>query len=141
MSAQNPQHHRTPISEVISHDTLNIQSVQPFEIFEVQDIQTSEELSLLISSQRINIVDCYADWCGPCKRIYPSFKKMSEEYSANQKLRFFKLNIDVKDEQVQEFVAKNEISFIPFFLMVENGETTRTFSNFTELQEFITKNF
>ena len=141
MSAQNTQQHRTPISEVISHDTLNIQSVQPFEIFEVQDIQTSEELSLLLSSQRINIVDCYADWCGPCKRIYPSFKKMSEEYSANQKLRFFKLNIDVKDEQVQEFVAKNEISFIPFFLMVENGETTRTFSNFTELQEFITKNF
>lgn len=141
MSAQNTQQHRTPISEVISHDTLNIQSVQPFEIFEVQDIQTSEELSLLISSQRINIVDCYADWCGPCKRIYPSFKKMSEEYSANQKLRFFKLNIDVKDEQVQEFVAKNEISFIPFFLMVESGETTRTFSNFTELQEFITKNF
>lgn len=141
MSAQNTQQHRTPISEVISHDTLNIQSAQPFEIFEVQDIQTSEELSLLLSSQRINIVDCYADWCGPCKRIYPNFKKMSEEYSANQKLRFFKLNIDVKDEKVQEFVAKNEISFIPFFLMVENGETTRTFSNFTELQEFITKNF
>jgi len=140
MSSQNTQQHRTPISEVISNNIVNM-PVEPFEVFEVQDIQTNDELSILLSSNRINIVDCYADWCGPCKRIYPNFKKMSEEYSANQKLRFFKLNIDVKDENVQEFVAKNEISFIPFFLMVENGETTRTFSNFTELQEFITKNF
>jgi len=138
-TTQHSQQNRTPISQIMPFES--VESIESFEMFEVQDIQTSDELSILLSSQRINIVDCYADWCGPCKRIYPNFKKMSEEYSANQKLRFFKLNIDVKDEQVQKFVAKNEISFIPFFLMVENGEETRTFNNFSELQEFLKKNF
>ena len=109
--------------------------------FEIQDIQTDDDLQILLDSKRINIVDCYADWCGPCKRIYPTYKKMSEDYSANQRVRFFKLNIDNKEEKVQEFVTKNNITFIPFFLMVENGETTRTFNNFGELQDFVKKNF
>lgn len=138
-TTQHSQQNRTPISEVINIE--NIQSFEHFEMFELQDIQTSDELSILLTSQRINIVDCYADWCGPCKRIYPSFKKMSEEYSTNQKFRFFKLNIDVKDDQIQEFVTKNDISFIPFFLIVENGETIMTFTNFSDLQEFVKKNF
>ena len=127
---------RTPITEVMSKE-----NVQPFEIFEIQDIQTDDDLQILLDSKRINIVDCYADWCGPCKRIYPTYKKMSEDYSANQRVRFFKLNIDNKEEKVQEFVTKNNITFIPFFLMVENGETTRTFNNFGELQDFVKKNF
>ena len=127
---------RTPITEVMSKE-----NVQPFEIFEIQDIQTDDDLQILLDSKRINIVDCYADWCGPCKRIYPTYKKMSEDYSANQRVRFFKLNIDNKEEKVQEFVTKNNITFITFFLMVENGETTRTFNNFGELQDFVKKNF
>ena len=106
----------TPISHVMSENTQQ-DRVESFEVFEVLDIQTGEDLSHLLNSKRINFVDCYADWCGPCKRIYPSYKKMSEDYSANQKIRFFKLNIDNKDEQVQEFVTKNNITFIPFFLI------------------------
>lgn len=127
---------RTPITQVMPKE-----NVQPFEIFEIQDIQTDDDLQILLDSKRINIVDCYADWCGPCKRIYPTYKKMSEDYSANQRVRFFKLNIDNKEEKVQEFVTKNNITFIPFFLMVENGETTGTFNNFGELQDFVKKNF
>lgn len=127
---------RTPITQVMSTET-----VRPFEVFEIQDIQTDDDLQILLDSKRINIVDCYADWCGPCKRIYPTYKKMSEDYSANQRVRFFKLNIDNKEEKLQEFVTKNNITFIPFFLMVENGETTMTFNNFGELQDFVKKNF
>ena len=138
---------RTPISEVMTDEVRVLEqsssATQPssFEIYEVLDIQTSEDMETLLSSKRINFVDCYADWCGPCKRIYPSYKKMSEDYSANQRIRFFKLNIDTKVDEIQEFVNSNQITFIPFFLMVENGKTTRTFSNFGELQDCIKKTF
>jgi len=130
-------HNRTPISDVITEES----QLSSVEVFEILDIQSNDELTVLLESPRINFVDCYADWCGPCKRIYPSYKKMSEEYSSNQNVRFFKLKIDNKDENIQEFVLKNDITSIPFFLMVENGETTKTFSNFVEMQDYIKKNF
>ena len=132
---------RTPISEVMTDESTSSTQQSSFEIYDVLDIQTSEDMETLLTSSRINFVDCYADWCGPCKRIYPSYKKISEDYSANQRIRFFKLNIDTKVDEIQEFVNKNEITFIPFFLMVENGKTTRTFSNFGELQDYIKKTF
>lgn len=129
----------TQISDVL--EQLDEKKIETFETFEVLDIQTTEDLTTLLKSNRINFVDCYADWCGPCKKIYPSYKKMSEDLASNEKVRFFKLNIDNKEDAIQEFVSNNNITFIPFFIMVENGEATQSFANFGELQQYIQKTF
>ncbi len=38
------------------------------------------------------IVDCYADWCRPCKKIAPFFDTLALEYKG--KVDFYKVNVD-----------------------------------------------
>jgi thioredoxin len=41
------------------------------------------------------VIDFYADWCGPCKAMYPTMERLSEEFL--EKIDFYKINVDGKD--------------------------------------------
>ena len=75
---------------------------------------SDEELFMLPTAGKA-IVDCYADWCGPCKAIGPYFEELKEE---NKHIIFLKCNIDDN----QEFARKYNISSIPAFIAFVNGE-------------------
>ena len=38
------------------------------------------------------IVDFYADWCGPCRQLFPELDELAKEYSG--KLTIYKVNVD-----------------------------------------------
>ncbi|MEV0645210.1 thioredoxin [Phytomonospora sp. NPDC050363] len=42
---------------------------------------TKETFEKAISEEGIVLVDFWADWCGPCKRFAPTYKKVSEEHT------------------------------------------------------------
>ena len=46
-----------------------------------------------------SIVDFYADWCGPCKKMEPEFEKASEEI---KEAKFGRVNVDGNQEIAQE---------------------------------------
>lgn len=58
------------------------------------------------------IVDFYADWCGPCKRVAPILEDLSKEYSG--KIRVYKVNTDEERELASAF----QIQSIPSLLFV-----------------------
>ena len=58
------------------------------------------------------VIDFYADWCGPCRRVAPIMEKMAEEYDG--KLLVYKINTDQERELAQAFQVRS----IPMVLFV-----------------------
>ena len=58
------------------------------------------------------VIDFYADWCGPCRRVAPIMEKMAEEYDG--KLLVYKVNVD----QEKELSAAFEVKSIPMVLFI-----------------------
>ncbi len=58
------------------------------------------------------IVDFYADWCGPCRRVAPIMEKMAEEYDG--RLLVYKINVD----QEKELAAAFQVRSIPMVLFI-----------------------
>lgn len=58
------------------------------------------------------IVDFYADWCGPCKKVAPALEELASEYAG--KVYIYKINIDKEPELAGLFGVKN----IPTFLII-----------------------
>ncbi len=58
------------------------------------------------------IVDFYADWCGPCRRVAPIMERMAEEYDG--KLLIYKVNTD----QERELASAFQVRSIPMVLFI-----------------------
>ena len=58
------------------------------------------------------VIDFYADWCGPCRRVAPIMEKMAEEYDG--KLLVYKVNVD----QEKELSAAFQVKSIPMVLFI-----------------------
>lgn len=65
-------------------------------------MQPQEELEQAIkeSETRLMILDFFADWCGPCKRVAPELDKICEEW---EDVLFIKLNVDELEVGVVNF--------------------------------------
>ena len=58
------------------------------------------------------VIDFYADWCGPCRRVAPIMEKLAEEYDG--KLLIYKVNVD----QEKELSAAFQVKSIPMVLFI-----------------------
>jgi len=76
------------------------------------------------------ILDFHADWCGPCIKIGPDFVALSKQYTD---IVFLKVDVDSADEIVQKY----NISCMPTFIFINNGEIykTQTGANLALLKE------
>ena len=59
------------------------------------------------------IVDFYADWCGPCRRVAPIMEKLAEEYDG--KLIIYKVNTQNEPDLAKAFQIRSipSVLFIP----------------------------
>ena len=58
------------------------------------------------------IVDFYADWCGPCKKVSPILKELAGEYKND--IIIYKINVDNE----KELAAAFGIQSIPTLLII-----------------------
>lgn len=63
------------------------------------------------------VVDFYADWCGPCKRVAPIMDKLAEKYKG--KILFVKINTDENRELAGNVFG---IQSIPSMLFIPVGK-------------------
>lgn len=62
------------------------------------------------------VVDCYAEWCGPCKMFAPIFDSVALDYKG--KVKFCKMNV----EEAGDVPANMGIFSVPTTLFLKAGE-------------------
>ena len=62
------------------------------------------------------VVDFYADWCGPCKRMEPILAKVSEAFSG--KVKVVKLN----SEDDQQIAVNYQVRGLPTLVLFKDGK-------------------
>ncbi|MDI6916662.1 MAG: thioredoxin [Thermoplasmatales archaeon] len=81
---------------------------------------TDELFESFTGINHVVVVDCYADWCGPCRMMSPVIDALSEEYKG--KIVFGKLNVD----ENRTIPVKYGIMSIPTLLIFKNKTIVET---------------
>ena len=68
-----------------------------------------------ITSEKIVLIDFYADWCGPCKMLAPILEQVSEE---NPEIKIIEVNVDEYQAEAKNY----NIFSIPTLVLMEDGK-------------------
>ncbi len=69
----------------------------------------------VLKSEKVVLIDFWAEWCGPCKMIAPLLDEAADQYA--DKLKIAKLNIDENPNTP----AKYQIRSIPTLMLFKDG--------------------
>jgi len=70
----------------------------------------------VIASDKLSVVDFWAEWCGPCRAIGPVIEELAKEYAG--KINVGKVNVDVNPN----VSATYGIVSIPAILFIKGGK-------------------
>ncbi|MDR1954440.1 MAG: thioredoxin [Candidatus Methanoplasma sp.] len=76
---------------------------------------TGSTFDKFVTDNRIAVIDCWAPWCGPCRRMTPIMEELSKELE--KKAGVAKLNVDENEAISIRF----RIMAIPTLLIFKDG--------------------
>ena len=67
----------------------------------------------VLKSDKKVLIDFYADWCGPCKKVSPILKELAAQYKDD--IVIYKINVDNEKELASAFGIQSipTLLFIP----------------------------
>ncbi|PYH42807.1 thioredoxin family protein [Aspergillus saccharolyticus JOP 1030-1] len=82
----------------------------------VHQIKTAEEFKeKVLNSQDTVVLDCFAEWCGPCKAIAPKVAEFSERYP---QAKFYMIDVD----ELSDVAAELGVRAMPTFMLFKEGQ-------------------
>ena len=84
----------------------------------MRTITTLDDFHALVKSEspKLVVVDFFAEWCGPCKRVAPQYAQLAEIHSKTA--CFVKVDVDASPE----LSSFGRISAMPTFQVYKGGE-------------------
>jgi thioredoxin 1 len=70
----------------------------------------------VLESDKLSVIDFWAEWCGPCRAIGPVIEELAKEYDG--KVNIGKVNVDHNPEVSMGY----GITSIPAILFVKGGQ-------------------
>ena len=80
------------------------------------DINDASFEQEVINSEQPVVVDFWAPWCGPCRKLGPILDEVAQEFSG--KVKFVKVNTDENLKTAQDY----SISGLPSLIDLKNGK-------------------
>ena len=80
---------------------------------EFTDVNFKEKV---LDSNKLSVIDFWAEWCGPCRAIGPVIEELSKEYDG--KVNVGKVNVDHNPQVSMNY----GITSIPAILFVKGGQ-------------------
>lgn len=85
----------------------------------MKELTEKKDLDMIINENSVVVIDYWAEWCGPCKRIAPMYSELDEKF---KDVVFVKVNVD---ESV-DITENTEIKCLPTFHIFKNNEHVET---------------
>lgn len=77
---------------------------------------TDATLDKVLQTEKLVLIDFWAEWCGPCKMVGPIIEEVGEAYK--ESIVVGKLDVDNNNDTTAKYGIRN----IPTVLFIRNGE-------------------
>ena len=85
-----------------------------------KDVTDASFQADVLDSEKLVLVDFWAEWCGPCRAVSPILDAIASEHA--DKIKIVKLNVDDNPQ----IAMKYQITSIPAMKVFRGGEVVKT---------------
>ena len=93
----------------------------------------SSEFSGLLQEDKLLVVDFFATWCGPCKKLSPTLDEVSEELG--EQVNIVKVDVDESEDLAMDYGIRS----VPTVLFFKNGQQVDKFVGALPNSEIVAK--
>ena len=93
----------------------------------------SSEFSGLLQEDKLLVVDFFATWCGPCKKLSPTLDEVSEELG--EQVNIVKVDVDESEDLAMNYGIRS----VPTVLFFKTGQQVAKFVGALPKSEIVTK--
>ena len=83
---------------------------------DITELNDNNFKSDVIDSGNLTVVDFFAPWCGPCRKMADVLAQLADDYQG--KVNIYKLNTDANIKTAQDY----SVSSLPTILIFKDGE-------------------
>ena len=94
---------------------------------------TTQNFEEIVKGDKPVVLDFWATWCGPCRRVAPIMEELEKDYEG--KVVVGKVDVEEQDDLAAQFQIRN----IPTVLFLKNGEVVDKVVGALPKQEYVNK--
>jgi len=99
----------------------------------IMNIGDSQFETEVLKSDKVVLLDFWAEWCGPCRALGPKLEEISTELG--EKVKVVKINIDENKETAQKFGIRS----IPTMIVFKDGQDIHTLTGNLPKEDIVAK--